>query len=163
MLVHSSAERSCIAVLAHTHQCTGDTSRPDVLPLVDAGVEDALTLFGSTLTTGRLLPITLPRNMVSTSGMYKQGLFTRTLILLLRHAAHAVETWWREPAMDFSESDIASDFCFHRLSSFHRYLDIGHQILQCMVAEIRMKTGVVVSSRVLRRRARLGGVGVSLF
>jgi hypothetical protein len=42
----------------------------------------------------------------------------RTLILLLRHAAQAVEMWWRGTAADFIELDIASDFFFHIVFSY---------------------------------------------
>jgi hypothetical protein len=42
-----------------------------ILPLVDAGVEYAFTLLGSTLTACRLFPVTLLHDIIRTSGMYE--------------------------------------------------------------------------------------------
>lgn len=58
------------------------------------------------------------------SRLCEGGLDSRTLILLLRHAAQAVEMWWRGAAVDFVESAIDSDFFLHRISSYHQQLEI---------------------------------------
>jgi len=50
------------------------------------------------------------------------------LILLLRHAAQAVEMWWRGAAVDFVESAIASDFILHRFSSCHQQMEVDCQV-----------------------------------
>lgn len=50
----------------------------------------------------------------------------RTLILLLRHAAQAVETWWRGATADFVESDIAFNSFNHLVFSYHRQVEDFH-------------------------------------
>ena len=87
-----------------------NTSRHNILPSVDAAIENAPSLLGSTLTTCRLFTITLHLDRIRMSGLYGCDLRCRTLILLLRHAAQAVEMWWRGAVVDFVESTIASDF-----------------------------------------------------
>lgn len=62
--------------------------------------------------------------------MYERGFMVRTLILLLRHAAQAVETWWRGAAADFVESDIAFNFFSYIVLSYHWQVEAFHSHLR---------------------------------
>ena len=50
---------------------TFETIRHAILPFVDAAVEYAFALLGSTLATRRLFPVTLLHDMIRTSEMYE--------------------------------------------------------------------------------------------
>jgi hypothetical protein len=150
---------------AHAHHSTRGYIHRVILPLVEAAVEYASALLGNTLTTSRLMPITLYRVRLACPEATSDKLVIRTLILLLRQAAQAVEMWWRDAAVDFVDSDIAfSSF----LSSWNHHTcsyTIGNwkviiEVSVCRPVKVRTKTGVEMPSRVLRCRARLGGVGV---
>lgn len=130
-----------------------------ILPFVDAATEYAFPLLGSTLAARRLFPITPDRAVIRTSESYAQYIVVRTLILLLRHAAQAVEMWWRGAAADFV---ISFDFFPHIIFSYHQQLGINHQgsylsIDRCQ-DEGRSRNVFVY----VRCRATLGGVGVWL-